>query len=76
MDSLIKYIESNATKYNGSKNDFKERFINVCNKDNELGRIYTENEIKRFKLVMDVVKSHKEYMDSLPSVKPTSFRHN
>lgn len=74
MDSLIKHIESNCTKYNGSKNDLKERFINVCNKDNELGRIYTENEIQRFKLVMNVVKSHIEFMNSLPSVKPISIK--
>jgi hypothetical protein len=26
-----------------------------------------------FKLVMDVVKSHEEFMDSLPSVKPISI---
>lgn len=70
MDSLIKRIESNAAKYNGSKNNLKERFINVCNKDNELGRIYTENEIKWFNLVMNVIKSHMEFMNSLPSVKP------
>ena len=69
-DSLIENIESNATKYDSCKNKLKERFIDVCNKENELGRTYTENEIKRFNLVMKVIKSHMEFMNSLPSVKP------
>lgn len=68
-DSLIENIESNATKYDSSKDNLKERFIDVCNKENELGRIYTENEIKRLNLVMNVIKSHMEFMNSLPSVK-------
>lgn len=68
-DSLIENIESNATKYDSSKDNLKERFIDVCNKENELGRTYTENEIKRFNLVMNVIKSHMEFMNSLPSVK-------
>lgn len=70
MDSLIEDIENSAVKYNDSRNNLKERFINVCNKDNELGRIYTENEIKKFKLVTDIIKSHIEFIDNLPSVKP------
>ena len=70
MDSLNKCIESNVTKYNGTQNDLNERFVNICNKNDELGRILTENEIEMFKLVMGVVKVHDEFMDSLASVKP------
>lgn len=69
-DSLIEDIENNAAKYDDSRDNLKERFIDVCNKENELGRIYTENEIKQFNLVMDVIKSHMEFMNSLLSVKP------
>lgn len=70
MDNLIEDVEKSAVKYNDSRNNLKERFIDVCNKDNELGRIFTENEIRKFKLVSDIIKSHIEYIDSLPSVKP------
>lgn len=55
-DSLIENIESNAIKYDSSKDNLKERFIDVCNKENELGMTYTENEIKQFNLVMNVIK--------------------
>lgn len=69
-NSLIENIENNSAKYDDSRDNLKERFIDVCNKENELGRIYTENEIKQFNLVMNVIKSHMEFMNSLPSVKP------
>ena len=69
-NSLIENIENNAAKYDDSRDNLKERFIDVCNKENELGRIYTESEIKQFNLVMNVIKSHMEFMNSLSSVKP------
>lgn len=69
-DSLIEDIENNATKYDDSRDNLKERFIDVCNKENMLGATYTENEMKKFKLVMNVIKEHIEFMDSLSSVKP------
>jgi hypothetical protein len=69
-DSLIEDIENNAAKYDDSRDNLKERFIDVCNKENMLGATYTENEMKKFKLVMNVIKEHIEFMDSLPSVKP------
>ena len=68
--SLIENIENNAAKYDDSRDNLKERFIDVCNKENELGRIQTENEITRFNLVMNVIKSHMEFMNSLASDKP------
>lgn len=37
--SLIENIENNAAKYDDSRDNLKERFIDVCNKENELGRI-------------------------------------
>ena len=69
-NSLIENIENNAAKYDDSRDNLKERFIDVCNKENMLGATYTENEMKKFNLVMNVIKEYIEFMDSLSSVKP------
>lgn len=69
-NSFIENIENNAAKYDDRRDNLKERFIDVCNKENELGKTITENEIIMFNLVMNVIKAHEEFMDSLLSVKP------
>lgn len=44
MDSLIEIIESNASKYNDSKENLKERFMEVCNKEDEYHKKFIDDD--------------------------------
>ena len=76
MDSLIKHIENNATKYNSDKDNLKERFIEVCNKYNDLIKLNNDSWKKYIDISVECFKKHQELMDSLASVKPITLNKN
>ena len=76
MDSLIEEIEKNAAKYDGNKDNLKERFLEVSNKCNDLYKLNNDSLKKYIDLSVKCFKKHQELMDSLVSVKPIQLNKN
>ena len=76
MDNLIGHIEQNAIKYNDSKENLKERFIEVSNKYNDLIKLNNDSWKKYLDISVECFKKHQELMDSLESVKPIPLNKN
>ena len=68
--SLIEEIEKNAVKFNCNKDNFRERFTEVSNKCNNLQKITLDNQKEMIELTLELLKKHKDFFDSLSSVKP------
>lgn len=76
MDSIIEHIEQNAAKYNSDKDNLKERFIEVCNKYNDLIKLNNDSWKKYIDISVECFKKHQELMNSLASVKPITLNKN
>ena len=76
MNSLIEEIEKNAAKYDGNKDNLKERFVEVSNKCNDLYKLNNDSLKKYIDISVECFKKHKELMDSLESFKPIILNKN
>lgn len=76
MDSIIENIEQNAAKYDNNKENFKERFLEVSNKCNDLYKLNNDSLKKHIDLSVEYFLKHQELMDILESIKPISLNKN